>query len=37
MKLKVIESFEMSGNTHPATQHHTPEDLNVLHTYGNPP
>jgi len=37
MKFKVIESFETSGTTHPATQHHTPEDLNVLKAYCNPP
>jgi hypothetical protein len=37
VKFKVIhvESFEMSGTAHPVTQHHTPEDLNVLKAYCN--
>jgi hypothetical protein len=27
-KMKALQSFETLGTTHPATQHHIPEDLN---------
>jgi len=36
MQFKIIESFVISGTTHVVTQHHSPEDLNVLKTYCNP-